>query len=160
MPSSTERFMRKIDKNPKSGCWVWIGSRTPTGGYGSFWDNGKLHRAHRWSYRHFHGEIGDNEDVCHACDNPPCVNPEHLFRGTRLDNIIDSVKKGRWGHPGHSNYINRTCSLFCGQGHRLSGDNVSIYKGKRYCKTCAKQRRVLSNAKRNLKNSKKEATHA
>ena len=159
MPSSIERFMEKIKKDPESGCWIWIGSCTPTGGYGSFWDEGKLQRAHRWSYKHFHGEISDKEVVCHKCDNPPCVNPDHLFRGTMFDNIMDSVKKGRYGHQGHSNYINRICSLFCGYGHRMSGNNLSIYKGKRYCKECAKVRRVISNAKRKHKSNNKEAAN-
>lgn len=149
--SSIKRFMAKVSPEPNSGCWLWTGSCTPTGNYGSFWDRGKLERAHRWSYKHFHGPIESSDDVCHKCDNPPCVNPDHLFKGTRTDNILDSVKKGRWNHSGTLKFIHRTCSLFCGYGHRMFADNVVTYKGKRYCKTCAKVRRVVSNANRKRK---------
>lgn len=75
-------------------CWEWQGSRHENGyGYVSF-ANKKLY-AHRVSYMIHVGPIPDGLDVCHSCDNPPCTNPEHLYPGTRQDNVDDMVRKGR-----------------------------------------------------------------
>lgn len=85
-----ERFMSYVDlKN----CWNWTGGKTGKG-YGQFYLRGKNLRAHRASYEHFIGEIGDLQ-VLHECDNPSCVNPDHLFLGTNQDNRHDSVDKKR-----------------------------------------------------------------
>jgi hypothetical protein len=91
-----------------SGCWEWVGSVNKAG-YGSIYVDGKNVRAHRYSYLLHYGPFDGNLFVCHKCDNPKCVNPEHLFLGTCLDNTRDSVRKGRFrrkydnGHlPGNS----------------------------------------------------------
>jgi hypothetical protein len=83
------KFVRKGD-----GCWEWQGARDERG-YGIFTIDGKNRRAHRVAYRLTHGSLADDLVVRHTCDNPPCVNPEHLIGGTQLDNITDRNERGR-----------------------------------------------------------------
>jgi len=75
-------------------CWEWIGAKYKDG-YGALYKNSKLCRAHRISYELFVDEIPDGMLVCHHCDNPACVKPEHLFIGTIKDNVKDKCNKGR-----------------------------------------------------------------
>lgn len=90
-----ERFERFVDKNPSlSGCHLWVGC-LKSSGYGDFKLKGKTVRAHRASYIIYKGEIPVGMSILHSCDNPRCVNPDHLSMGSHKENMEDKVKKGR-----------------------------------------------------------------
>lgn len=89
-----KRFFNNILKHSQSRCWNWCAYKNNKG-YGKFVFEGET-LAHRISYKLFIGEIPKGLFVCHHCDNPPCVNPAHLFLGTVKDNFVDMFKKGRY----------------------------------------------------------------
>src|SRR5581483_3046477 len=95
-----ERFWAKVLKT--DGCWLWQGAPAGKGGYGQLRINGnepKREQAHRISLRLAGIEIPVGMVVCHRCDNPPCVRPDHLFIGTYSDNMRDCYRKGRLTMP-------------------------------------------------------------
>ena len=91
-------FEAKYAVDERTGCWKWTASRA-RGGYGQFFTSAKdgreWHRAHRFSYIAYRGDIPKGMVVMHSCDNPRCVNPKHLRLGTQADNIKDREQKGR-----------------------------------------------------------------
>jgi hypothetical protein len=80
--------------NKTDGCWLWTAGKTGVG-YGTFIIDGKSVGAHRHSYALHYGPIPPGMLVCHRCDNPLCVRPDHLFLGSHLDNMRDMAAKGR-----------------------------------------------------------------
>jgi hypothetical protein len=103
IPSVEERFWSKVRVRDIEECWLWLGG-TARFGYGTFAiKHGDLIPAHRFSWILAYGNIPDGLWILHHCDNPPCVNPLHLFLGTRKDNINDMLQKRRhWAHRGYS----------------------------------------------------------
>ena len=77
-----------------NGC-IETTARRGAGGYGRLWFEGRMWMAHRLAWTQAHGPIPRGLFVLHSCDNPPCINPDHLFLGTQLDNMRDAAQKGR-----------------------------------------------------------------
>ena len=117
----------------KSGCWIWIGSKTKSG-YGVIWFDGKYHRVHRVAaLMYLNHPLNSDLEVCHKCDTPLCYNPEHLFIGTHTDNMRDMVAKGRHGiRP-------RNVKMWCRNGHEFTPENTFINSnGFKECRICRK----------------------
>ena len=95
LSNSPRKFLKRVHKTDT--CWLWLGKKHSFG-YGAVGKNGKI-KTHRLSWQFFRGPIPNGISVLHKCDNPPCVNPDHLFLGTQADNMRDMSKKGRNGNP-------------------------------------------------------------
>ena len=89
-----ERFWARVGEPDSNGCWPWLGTKRHTG-YGKIRNHYKHEGTHRVSYTLNVGPIPQGLHVLHKCDNPTCVNPDHLFLGTQADNMKDMFKKGR-----------------------------------------------------------------
>lgn len=87
-----DRFIAKVSKT--EACWTWTARKTPQG-YGRFSVNGVNKLAHRVAYEQLKSPIPNGLQVLHRCDNPSCVNPDHLWLGSNADNVADKVAKGR-----------------------------------------------------------------
>lgn len=117
--SCKQRIFLQIQINPDTKCWEWTGSKDKNG-YGYIKRLKRTWKAHRASYAEFVGEIPPGICVCHHCDNPSCVNPEHLWLGTMKDNQLDMINKGRNYWPG--------------TGTKLFGEANPKYKNGTRCK--------------------------
>lgn len=144
------RFWSKVRKSDE--CWIWIAGRYFPAGYGQFFLDGRDMRAHRTSWTIVHGPIPDGLWVLHKCDNPPCVRPDHLFLGTRSDNMRDCVSKGRHVEASKTH---------CPNGHAYTPDNVYQIKNRssRYCRACTRIARAAYEETRQRQSPRHLAVH-
>ena len=107
-PKVVERFLKKIEIT--NTCWFWIGAKDSSG-YGSFVLNNKQIGAHRAAYQLWNDEIPTYLCILHTCDTGDCVNPDHLWLGTKSDNAKDMVRKNRMYHPANKGIAHGSSKL-------------------------------------------------
>lgn len=118
------------------GCWIWLGGCQRSGRHGqvlyaSFRWNGKTTRGNRAVWEMAHDKPSADLHVCHTCDEGRCVNPGHLFLGTRSENMQDKISKGR---------DHNQKKTHCPRGHEYAGKNLIDRKGRaRSCRTCMRE---------------------
>lgn len=144
------RFWNKVHRTDK--CWIFLGAKDKAG-YGRININKINRTAHRVSYELVFGKIkGNKMVVCHKCDNPPCVNPDHLFLGTYKDNTQDMIIKGRKCNLTSDNVNSRKTK--CPKKHSYTKENTGYKKNKgsigRYCKKCVKDRYYAKKRTKNI----------
>ncbi len=130
-------------------CIEWAKSRYPKGygklGIGSRTDGSRRTvYAHRQAWEDSFGPVPDGMHVLHHCDNPPCIEPTHLFLGTNADNVADRVAKGRSGPRDGTRSamaIRNRAKTHCPAGHPYDKENTRVYRGGRTCRQCDRDRR-------------------
>ena len=126
-------FWKKVSKT-SSGCWLWLSTlEKSSGGYGrySIWvpETQKVRglAAHRVSYELTNGELDKGLVLHHTCDNPACVNPDHLEPITQGEHVVYRSK---------TIFAEQVQRTHCPQGHEYTQENTRLYRGCRYCKEC------------------------
>lgn len=136
-------FLKKINKT--STCWIWKACVYGNNKYGKFWDGKNQSAAHRFSFRYFKGKIPKEKVVMHSCNNPLCVNPEHLSLGTQKENIQYAWSLNRYTDK-NGNRLGVSKSV-CKNGHDISTKQNRYFfpNGiKSECKQCRKNRRKVN----------------
>lgn len=129
-PRMPERFWRKVEVDPETGCWLWTAYLT-SAGYGQFQFGCRHEFAHRAAYAGLVGPIPEGLQIDHLCRNRRCCNPDHLEPVTQKENLL------------RGDTIVAACAAktHCPHGHPYAGDNLRIQgKGARYCKICNRLR--------------------
>jgi hypothetical protein len=123
-------FGRSLELDWQTGCWLWKGPSKSRFGHGQFRVKfGGTRNAHRLSWMFHKGPIPAGQVVCHRCDVPACVNPEHLFIGTQADNMRDMIAKGRKKYAPKKTH--------CVNGHAFTPENTfHAPNGTQRCKRC------------------------
>lgn len=123
-------FLARVEMDA-AGCWLWTGGVTG-GGYGYYWAEGRMRRAHRYAYEAVVGPIPDGMDLDHLCRVRTCVNPDHLEPVTRRENLLRGATTVALAALG-----------VCRRGIHIGDAHVyEAASGKRHCKSCARDRRV------------------
>ena len=152
-----ERFFPRLAERP-NGCIEWTGALHRDGygivSTGPDFSEKRHWLAHRLAWTLANGRIPDGLCVCHACDNPPCCNPAHLFLGTMADNVADRDRKGRTHHPSRESNHN-SAKASCPQGHPYDDANTYLQPdtGWRVCRTCRRAAGRRAKAKRRASRS-------
>ncbi len=106
--STIHKIIFRTKTNFNTGCWEYLGILNKDK-YGTVLDNGRVVKAHRFMYEFFNNiKLSPEIFVCHSCDNPCCVNPEHLWTGTCKDNLQDAKHKGRMRHSRYCSVTDET----------------------------------------------------
>lgn len=131
------RFEEKVIRPTWTKCWLWNGA-TGSGGYPQIYHNGRQRHGSQVSWEIKNGvPFPPGKMACHECDNPGCVNPDHIWPGTMSENIKDCVAKGRhW-----QGQINKSLTVIaCRKGHEMVGYNRKpTFRGGVCCRICAKE---------------------
>jgi hypothetical protein len=122
-PILVTRFNDKVEKT--SSCWVWKNAKDKDG-YGIFWDQTKIIKAHRFSYQLFKDKIPQGLQINHLCKNTSCVNPNHLEVVSCRENLMkgDTIAK------------QNAEKTHCKRGHEFNNKNTRFFKNERYCLPC------------------------